>query len=130
MYKHNQNMKLSRQELGVHLLRLGLAAVFLWFGFSQLLNSQGWVSIVPVWTFNLLHLPPAMLVLANGVFEVVLGSLLAMGFFVRIIALIFGLHLIPIALNFGFTATAIRDFGLITALFALALIYNPKSSED
>ena len=121
-------MKLSRQELGIHLLRLGLAAVFLWFGFSQLLDSLSWVAIVPTWAVNLLHLSPAVLVLVNGVFEVVLGSLLATGFFVRIIALIFGLHLIPIAFNFGFTDTAIRDFGLIVASLALALIYEREKT--
>lgn len=118
------NIQLSRQEFGVHLLRLGIAAVFLWFGFSQLLNSLSWVAIVPEWAVNLLHIPPAMIVLGNGIFEVILGSLLAMGFFVRIVACILALHLIPIAFDFGLVATGIRDFGLIIASLALSFIYN------
>ena len=118
------NINFSRQEWGILILRFGVAIVFLWFGFSQLFNSLNWVAIVPEWAVNLLHLPPALIVLGNGLFEVILGSLLAMGIFVRVVAFVLALHLIPIAIDFGFVATGIRDFGLIVASFALALIYN------
>ncbi len=80
--------------------------------------------MVPDWAVNLLHLPPAMIVLGNGLFEVVLGSLLAMGFFVRIIFLILALHLIPITIDLGFVASGVRDFGLVVATIALSLIYT------
>lgn len=117
-------MNISRQKFGVGLLRLGLAGVFLWFGFSQLMDSLSWVSIVPDWAVSLAHLPPAMIVMANGIFEVVLGSMLAMGFFVRIVSLLLGLHLLLISLDFGLVATGIRDFGLVIASFALAFMYT------
>ncbi|MDO8523113.1 MAG: DoxX family membrane protein [bacterium] len=118
------NIKFSRLELGQNLLRLGLAAVFLWFGFSQLFDSLRWVSVVPDWAVELFHLPPAIIVLANGALEVILGSLIATDVLVRIPAIILALHLIPIALDFGITATAIRDYGLVIAAFTLALIYG------
>lgn len=108
----------------MQLLRLGLAGVFLWFGFSQLIDSLRWVSIVPDWAVNLLHLPPAMIVMANGLFEVVLASILTMGFFVRTISFVLGLHLMLIAFDFGFTATGIRDIGLVVSAFALSLMYT------
>jgi len=98
----------------------------LWFGFSQLLDSLSWVDIVPEWAVNMLHIPPAMIVMGNGIFEVILGSLLATGFFVRTVALVFALHLIPIILDFGLTATGIRDLGLMFSVFALVLIYEPN----
>lgn len=123
-------MKISRQDLGIHLLRLGLAGVFLWFGFSQLIDSLNWVSIVPDWAVSLLHIPPAFIVLGNGIFEVILGTLLAMGFFVRIISLILALHLIPITADFGLVATGIRDLGLIIAALSLSLIYTKKGQVD
>lgn len=119
-------MTISRQRLGLHILRLGLASVFLWFGFSQLIDSLSWVGIVPDWAVSILHLPPAMIVMGNGFFEVILGSLLAMGFFVRIISFILALHLIPITIDFGFVATGVRDFGLVIAAFALSLIYTKE----
>lgn len=121
---------MKRQEIGMHLLRLGLATLFLWFGFSQLFNSLIWVSIVPDWAVNLIHLPPAMIVMGNGIFEIILGSLLAMGFFVRIVAFILALHLLPIAIDFGLVATGIRDFGLAISSFALSLIYTNKDLNE
>lgn len=123
-------INISRQKLGIHLLRLGLAGVFLFFGFSQLLDSLRWVSVVPTWAVSLSHLPPAMIVMGNGAFEIVLGSLLAMGFFVRIITFILALHLIPITLEFGFVATGVRDFGLVIASFALSLIYTEEKEKE
>ncbi len=67
--------------------------------------------------------------MGNGIFEVVLGTLLAMGFFVRIIAFILALHLIPIALDFGFVPTGVRDLGLSIATLALSLMYNKPQSK-
>jgi uncharacterized membrane protein YphA (DoxX/SURF4 family) len=122
------NFKISRQQFGIHLLRIGLAGVFLWFGFSQLLDSLRWVSVVPQWAVDLLRIPPAMIVMANGTFEIILGSLLAMGFFVRIISFVLALHLLPIALEFGFVATGVRDIGLALASFALSFIYTKEAS--
>lgn len=122
-------MQLQRQIWGMHLLRLGLASVFLWFGFSQLINSLNWVALVSMWASDLLNIPPAMIVLGNGLFEVTLGTLLAMGFFVRVIAFILALHLIPIAFDFGFVATGVRDFGLIVACLSLSLIYKKHLHE-
>jgi uncharacterized membrane protein YphA (DoxX/SURF4 family) len=119
-------MSLSRQKIGLCVLRLGLASVFLWFGFSQLIDSLRWVSVVPEWAVNLIHLPPAMIVMGNGVFEIVLGTLIAMGFFVRIISLVLALHLLPIAIDFGLVATGVRDFGIVFASIALSLIYTKE----
>ncbi len=121
-------MNITRQEFGLHLLRLSLAGVFLYFGFSQLFDSLSWVNVVPDWAVNLISLPPALIVMANGVMEIILGSLLAMGFFVRIISLILGLHLIPIALSFGLSPTAVRDLGLALSVFALSLMYTKQNT--
>lgn len=121
-------MKITRQEFGLHLLRLSLASVFLYFGFSQLFDSLNWVGVVPDWAVNFISLPPAMIVMANGIMEIILGGLLAMGFFVRIISLILGLHLIPIALSFGFSPTAVRDLGLALAIFSLCLMYTKQNT--
>jgi uncharacterized membrane protein YphA (DoxX/SURF4 family) len=120
---------ISRQELGVHILRLGLAGVFLWFGFSQLINSLEWVAIVPDWAVQLLHIPPAMIVMANGLFEVVFAGALAMGFFVRPASFILALHLIVIVFDLGLTATGVRDLGLVLSSLALSCIYTKEVGE-
>jgi uncharacterized membrane protein YphA (DoxX/SURF4 family) len=114
---------MSQHTIGLHILRLGLAGVFLWFGFSQLFDTLSWVDGVPEWAISLLRIPPAMIVMANGLLEVVLGSLLALGFFVRISSLILGLHLLIIAVDFGFSPAGVRDAGLALATFALGFMY-------
>ncbi len=118
---------MRRTQTGLLILRLGLAAVFLWFGFSQLLDGIHWVGLVPEWAVNLVHLPPAMIVLGNGLFEVVLGGLLAIGFWVRISALLLGLHLALITVDIGLSAIGVRDFGLVAATIALALLGKGKN---
>lgn len=116
---------MTREAVGLLVLRLGLATVFLWFGFSQLVDGINWVSIVPDWAVQLFRLPPAMIVLANGLFEVVFGALLAMGFKVRHIAFAFALHLVPIIVTLGPSPSGVRDFGLCMAALALGLLATP-----
>jgi uncharacterized membrane protein YphA (DoxX/SURF4 family) len=120
------SMNTTRQKIGVHLLRIGLAVVFLWFGFSQLFDSLTWVGIVPDWAVNLLHLPPAMIVMANGLLEVILGTLLALGIWVRFSSFVLAIHLLVISFDFGFSAIGIRDLGLSLATLALSLVYTRK----
>ena len=117
-------MQVTQQEWGILILRIGLAALFLWFGFSQLIDGLSWVSWVPEWAVNLLHLPPAMIVLLNGAFEVVAGGLLAFNILTRWAALALALHLLILVIDIGLTQIGVRDFGLMMATFALVFL-NP-----
>lgn len=119
-------MNLTHQEWGVLILRYGLAILFLWFGFSQLLDGVNWVSWVPEWAVNLLHIPPAMIVLLNGAFEVVAGGLLAFNILTRWVALALALHLVVLVFDIGLTAIGMRDFAIMAATFALALFAEDK----
>ena len=115
-------MKFNQRECGLTVLRIGLAILYLWFGFSQLMNGIDWVSWVPDWAVSVLHLPPAMIVLLNGLFEVALGTLLAINIWVRWVAFILALHLFVIVLDIGASAIGVRDFSLAAATLALALL--------
>jgi uncharacterized membrane protein YphA (DoxX/SURF4 family) len=116
-----------RPDTGLLLLRYGLAAMFLWFGFSQLFDGVSWVSWVPEWAVNTLNIPPAMIVLANGLFEVIAGVLLAAGILVRPVALLLAAHLALITIEIGVIAIGVRDFGLTIATLALALMYPSRT---
>jgi uncharacterized membrane protein YphA (DoxX/SURF4 family) len=122
-------MNMSRNEMAFHVLRIGLAILFLWFGFSQLFDGVNWVGWVPEWAVNLLHLPPAMIVLANGAFEVVAGGLLALGIFVRPAAILLGAHLVVLVIEIGINDIGMRDFGLLAATFALSLLVPCSSPQ-
>ena len=117
---------MNTQKVGLHVLRLGLAAVFLWFGFSQLFDSIGWVGWVPEWAVTLLGVPPTFIVLTNGAFEVIAGVLLVAGIFVRPVAFLLALHLVLITIEIGLNEIGVRDFGLTMATLALALLWSPE----
>lgn len=108
------------------ILRLGLAIVFLWFGFSQLFDGINWVSWVPEWAVNLLNIPPAMIVLLNGSFEVVAGALLALNIYTRWVALALAIHLFVLVIEIGLTPIGMRDFGLMMATLALVFLCEEK----
>jgi len=107
-------------------LRLGLSVVMLWFGISQLMNSGMWVGMVPNWAVALSGLEPATIVHLNGVFEVLAGTMLAVGIFTRWVAALLFVHLLIITVDLGMTAVGVRDFGLSFSLLALALFGSDK----
>ena len=110
----------NTQNFGITLLRIALAFVFLWFGFSQISDAAMWTSYVPTWATAIAS--AGTMVYLNGAFEIVAGSLLALGIFPRFISAILGLHLIIISSSLGFTAIGVRDFGLGFATIALAFL--------
>ncbi len=110
----------NTQNFGITLLRIAVAFVFLWFGFSQISDAAMWTSYVPTWTSAIAS--AGTMVYLNGAFEIIAGSLLALGIFPRFISAILGLHLIIISSSLGFTAVGVRDIGLGFATLALAFL--------
>ena len=96
--------------------------LFLWFGFSQVTNPGGWVSWVPAWPTQLTGISPQVIVILNGSFEVVFGLLLAIGLYVRWIALLLSLHLLLIAYEIGYNDIGVRDF--VLAISTLSLTFS------
>ncbi len=102
------------------LLRVGLAAVILWFGTNQLLEPSLWVSWVPAWT-SALGTDAMTVVYLNGAFEVVAGVLLLLGCWTRLVAFAIFLHMCLIILDIGMSPTGVRDAGIAVGLLALAM---------
>ncbi|MDD5165231.1 MAG: DoxX family membrane protein [Candidatus Pacebacteria bacterium] len=105
-------------------LRLGIAGVVIWFGTSQLLSQAMWTSFIPDWVISLTHLSATTLVFINGLFEVVAGGLVALGFCVRPLATLLFLHMIGIIASVGLSPIGIRDIGIATGLLSVALYGN------
>ena len=59
--------------------------------------------------------------IANGIFEVMMALLLAIGLFTRIAASLLVLHMLPIISSLGFTQLGVRDFGIAIGTLAIAL---------
>ncbi len=114
-------MNIDKKTIGLLILRLSLAFVFLWFGFSQWSDAALWVSFVPAWMTNFIN--AGTLVYLNGTFEIIAGIMLALGILPRLVATLLGLHLLLISLSIGLTsATGVRDIGLALATISLSLI--------
>lgn len=117
-------------EWGIFVLRVGLAVLFLWFGFSQFLDQSAWVSWVPDWVLAMTGLEAEMVVLLNGGLEIALGILLALGLYIRPAAILLGLHLAVITFEIGVNSVGMRDFAIMMATFALALMPPDAYSLD
>ena len=105
-------------------VRLGVSAVFLWFGVNQLLFPANFIGYLPQFLFDSAFATQA--VLLNGAFEVVFGLALVIGFFTRWVALLLGLHLFGITLTLGYGEIAVRDFGLTLATLSIFLWGDDK----
>jgi len=109
---------------GPIVLRYALALVFLWFGINQLLSPSDWTGWVPASIAKIID--PSIIVHINGVAEIILGLLLILGIFTRIVALLLAIHLFGIATTIGINTIGIRDFGLSFATLSLAFM-NPDA---
>ncbi len=100
-------------------LRIGIALVFLWFGWSQIHNTNEWIGFVPQWVGDISRLSSTTIVHLNGLFEIVFGSALLLGLFTRFVAFFLTLHMIDITYIVGLNAVGVRDFGLAVAVVAV-----------
>ena len=111
-------------QYGVIVLRVGLALVLVWFGTSQLYNPLDWTGFVPDMITQ--FIAAKMVVMLNGVVEILCSLLLFCGLGLRPVSFVMGLHLFGIAFSMVFTpalmAIAVRDFGLAFAFIALCLL--------
>jgi uncharacterized membrane protein YphA (DoxX/SURF4 family) len=111
-------------------LRVGLGAVFIWFGYDQFAHTANWVDFVPDYVVSLSGLSSHALVLLNAVLELVAGTALVVGFYTHFFALILALHLVEITITVGFNALGVRDFGLTIATAASAMLGSGPLSLD
>jgi uncharacterized membrane protein YphA (DoxX/SURF4 family) len=108
---------------GPLVLRVSLAIVFLYFGIAQLRNPESFIGWLPgEIEFLYAYITPRTFVVLNGGFETLCGTLLLIGLFTRISALLLGGHLLGITITIGLTEIGIRDFGLALATFVIVMI--------
>jgi len=109
-------------KLAELLFRLGLAALFLYFGVLALIQPEVeasiWIGtqIQPI-IVSILPLTTFMLVL--GAVQVLVGIILISGKYLRIGLLVAAGLLIGIIINLGFNDIALRDLALLTGVIYL-----------
>ncbi len=109
-------------------LRLGLAAVFIWFGVDKFLNPQYWLSAwVPQSTLALaskLGVNGLDIVYASGVFELLVGVSVLSNIFVKMFSVLALAFLVTVLFTFGLSEVIVRDFGLMGGF--LSLLFWPE----
>ena len=117
------------KDFPIAVLRWGLALVFFYFGFSQIVDPQAWTGFVPEFLTNI-FLSANNIVMINAITEIVLGIFLAAGIYTRFSSLILSLHLFCISASIGFNPVGVRDFGLAVATLVIFLNGADKYTID
>lgn len=110
-------MNLFQQDYGQILLRWSMGLVFLIFGIMQIYAPTNWTGYLPDFITGS---SSVLFVIVNGSVEIFLGLLIIFGLYTRIAAIILGVHLIGISVSLGFTALALRDWGIALATISIA----------
>ncbi len=107
------------------ILRVGIAFVFIWFGYESFSNPSAFSRLVPAFTESLAS--AETLVKIHGVVEMILGLLLLIGIKVRIVSSILFLILCSTIILLPYGPNMIRDVGLAAALLSMAV--KPKAPQ-
>src|SRR3989344_5218754 len=109
-------------------LRLGLAAVFLWFGIDKMFHPSYWLNAwVPQGIQSLIKgfsLTGLQFIYINGIFEILVGLSLVTGVFTKIFSMLAIIFLILVLAFNGISEVTVRDFGLIGGFLAVFLWPN------
>ncbi|HEY4506636.1 MAG TPA: DoxX family membrane protein [Candidatus Paceibacterota bacterium] len=109
-------------------LRLGLAAVFLWFGIDKMFHPvywlNGWVPDFIVSMLSRFGVSGTQFIYINGIFEILVGLSLLTGVFNKFFSVLAVIFLVSIFVFIGFNQSTIRDLGLMGGL--VAVIFWPS----
>ena len=103
------------------ILRLGLGFVFIWFGIDKLINPINWLGYIPPKVAQLIFINLDSFIFLLGIVELILGTLLIIGLYTRIVAFIMAIHLALVVASLGFNEIAARDIGLLSIALYLSL---------
>ncbi len=112
--------------MGLWILRLGLVAVYVYFGISQLQDLSGWSKLIPEWITSTTGFPAETVVMFNAIFELVFAALLFFGIWIRFVSFVLAAHLAVITYIVGYNPTGVRDFGLTLATLAHGLLERKR----
>ncbi|MBI4021864.1 MAG: DoxX family membrane protein [Candidatus Andersenbacteria bacterium] len=115
-------MRYGRYGWSYLCLRIGLGTVFLWIGIDIWRHPETWLGFLPA---DLgFGVEPEAALSAVSAFDAVLGVLLILNVWPRMMSFLAVMHLLGILAGQGIDAVLIRDVGLLGA--AAALLFWPR----
>ena len=111
-------------------IRLGLAAVFLWFGIDKMLHPSYWLNAwVPQGIQSLIEgfsLTGLQFIYLNGIFEILVGLSLVTGVFAKFFSVLAVFFLAGVLVFVGISEVTVRDFGLLGGF--ISVIFWPNGN--
>lgn len=118
----------SSSRFSYLVLRLGLAAVFLWFGIDKMFHPAYWLNAwMPKQVIEILsgfNVSGIQFIYFNGIFEILVGLSLVTGVFTKFFSVLAVFFLAGVLFFVGISEITIRDFGLIGGFLAIILWPN------
>jgi len=112
----------EHSHYGTFVARIGIAAVFLWFGIDKFIHPVNWIGWVPLWMQALIPMSLVGFMYIQGVIETVAGIMLLVGYNVRLASFIAVVTLLGVELAMvgtGQSEMMLRDAGLLAASLSL-----------
>lgn len=104
-------------------LRLGLAAVFIWFGIDKFVHPSYWVNAwVPLYFLAILakiHIASQSFIYLCGIFEVLVSISLITEIFIKTFSVLAAIFLVATLFSVGISEVTIRDFSIVGSLLAI-----------
>lgn len=115
---------MQRINLATWILSVGLAAVFGYFGFDKFAEPAAWLGWMPAWMDGLFGMPVDTWLKIVGAAEVAFAVLLLVPVrnVRRVGAVMIALQLLAIMPIVGFNDVGLRDFAMMMAAIALAVL--------
>lgn len=104
-----------------HILRVGLAIIFLWIGILIFKEPESWGTFIQPWAMWLLPVSLKSAMIGTAILDVIIGLLLLIDFYVWLAAFIGAIHLIIVLAVSGINAITVRDIGLLAGVIALTV---------
>ena len=116
------------------ILRLSLAVMYLYSGWSLITSPKSWTQFVPFWlkdNLTQIRFPVATFVQVQGVGELLIATVFLLWFLprglVKWLALLSTIEMTLILIFGGVDLVTFRDIGLLGASLAIFLIYRERN---
>ena len=115
-------MRISRPAIASLLLRLGIGVAFVGFGVWKFVEPIVWMGYIPPWMSPLIPMTMGTFIVVLGTTECILGALLILGAWTRIVAALVAIHLLAVIIAIGLNEIALRDAVILLSALALSAL--------
>ncbi len=109
------------KQSSFNILRIGLAVTFLMIGLLILRSPEAWGNYLSPWAMEIVPIPIRQLMILSGIFDILVGSFLLIGFMTRLSAILATIHIIFVLVASGITEVTIRDIAILTIAAVLSM---------